>query len=99
MVGGDFNFSDFLSELRTMTEYNIAMRSEAEPMATRTTHPFNTCANSSCVSPTGFPKSTLVARGANTQLDPSCVSAPLVTNVDLFACFAERLFKSSSISY
>ena len=44
----------------------------------------------------GFHKSTLVARGANTQLDPSCVSA---TNVDLFACFAERLFKSSSISY
>ena len=26
------------------------------------------------------------------QLDPSCVSAPLATNVDLFACFAERLF-------
>ena len=31
----------------------------------------------------------------NTQLDPSCVSAPLATNVDLFVCFAERLFKSS----
>ena len=44
-------------------------------------------------------KSTLVARGANTQLDPSCVSAPPATNVDLFACFAEHLFKSSSISY
>ena len=33
------------------------------------------------------------------QLDPSCVSAPPATDVDLFACFAERLFKSSSISY
>ena len=43
----------------------------------------------------GFHKSTLVARGADTQLDPSCVSAPLATNVDLFACFAEHLFKSS----
>ena len=32
----------------------------------------------------GFHKSTLVARGANTQLDPSCVSAPPATNVDLF---------------
>ena len=42
----------------------------------------------------GFHKSTLVARGTNTQLDPSCVSAPLATNVDLFACFAERLFKN-----
>ena len=31
--------------------------------------------------------------------DRSCVSAPPATNVDLFACFAERLFKSSSISY
>ena len=31
----------------------------------------------------GFHKSTLVARGANTQLDPSCVSAPPATNVDL----------------
>ena len=47
----------------------------------------------------GFHKSTLVARGGNTQLDPSCVSAPPATNVDLFACFTERLFKSSSISY
>ena len=47
----------------------------------------------------GFQKSTLVARGANTQLYPSCVSAPPATNVDLFACFAERLFKSSSVSY
>ena len=47
----------------------------------------------------GFHKSTLVARGANTQLGPSCVSAPLATNVDLFVCFAERLFKSSPISY
>ena len=35
---------------------------------------------------------------ADTQLDPSCVSALLATNVDLFACFAECLFKSSSIS-
>ena len=43
----------------------------------------------------GFDKSTLVARGADTQLDPSCVLAPPATNVDLFACFAERLFKSS----
>ena len=34
-----------------------------------------------------FHKSTLVARGADTQLDPSCVSAPPATNVDLFACF------------
>ena len=41
----------------------------------------------------GFHKSTIVARGANTQLDPSFVAAPLRTNVDLFACFAERLFK------
>ena len=49
--------------------------------------------------PMGLHKTTLVARGANTQLDPSCVSAPLATNVDLFACFVERLFKSSSISY
>ena len=47
----------------------------------------------------GFNKSTLVARSANKQVDPSCVSAPLAINVDLFACFAERLFKSSSISY
>ena len=45
----------------------------------------------------GFHKSTLVARGANT-LDPSCVSAPLAINVDLFTCFAERLSKPSSIS-
>ena len=29
-------------------------------------------------------KSTLVARGAVTQLDPSCVSAPLATNVDVW---------------
>ena len=29
-------------------------------------------------------KSTLVARGADMQLDPSCVSAPLATNVDLW---------------
>ena len=28
------------------------------------------------------------------QLDPSCVSAPLATNMDLFAFFAERLFKN-----
>ena len=41
----------------------------------------------------GFHKSTIAARGANTQLDPSFVSAPQATNVDLFACFAERLFK------
>ena len=47
----------------------------------------------------GFHKSTLVARGANTQLDPSSVSAPPATNVDLFACFAERLFKLFPISY
>ena len=33
----------------------------------------------------GFHKSTLVARGANTQLNPSCISAPPATNVDLFA--------------
>ena len=39
----------------------------------------------------GFHKSTLVARGADTQLVLSWVSAPL-------ACFVERLFKSSSIS-
>ena len=36
-----------------------------------------------------FHQSTLVARGANTQLDPGCVSAPLATSVDLFACFAK----------
>ena len=47
----------------------------------------------------GFHKFTLVVRGANTQLDISCVSAPPATNVDLFACFAERLFKSSQSSY
>ena len=47
----------------------------------------------------GFHKSTLVAIGANRQLDPSCVSAPLATNVDLFVCVPERLFKSSSISH
>ena len=47
----------------------------------------------------GFHKSTLVARDANSQLDPSCVSVPPAINVDLFACFAERWFKSSSISY
>ena len=35
--------------------------------------------------PMGFHKSTLVARGAIMQLDPSCVSAPLATNMDLFA--------------
>ena len=28
--------------------------------------------------------STLVARGADTQLDPNCVSAPLATNVDFW---------------
>ena len=33
------------------------------------------------------------------QLDLSCISAPPATNGDLFACFAECLFKSSSISY
>ena len=31
----------------------------------------------------GYHKSTLVARGANTQLDPSCVSVPPATNVEL----------------
>ena len=31
----------------------------------------------------GLHKSTLVARGADTQLDSSCVSAPLAINVDL----------------
>ena len=41
----------------------------------------------------GFYKSTLVARGTDTQLDPSCISVPLATNVDLFAFFAERLLK------
>ena len=29
-------------------------------------------------------KSTLVARGADTQLGSSCISAPLATNVDLW---------------
>ena len=48
---------------------------------------------------TGFHKSSLVARGANTQIDPSCVSAPLATKVDLFVCFAEGLFISSPIRY
>ena len=47
----------------------------------------------------GFHEYTVVARGANTQLDPGFVSAPPATNVYLLACFAERLFKSSSISY
>ena len=46
----------------------------------------------------GFHKSTLAASGADTQLDRNCVLAPLATNVDLFVCFEERLFKSSSIS-
>ena len=45
-----------------------------------------------------FHKSTLVGRGADTQLDSSGVSVLLATNVDLFVCLAERLFKSSSIS-
>ena len=49
--------------------------------------------------PMGFHKSMLVTRDANSQLDPSCVSAPPATNVDLFERFAERLFKSYSISY
>ena len=31
--------------------------------------------------PTGFLKTTLVARGTDTQLDPSCVSAPLAINL------------------
>ena len=44
--------------------------------------------------PMGFHKYTLVARGANMQLYLSCVSAPPATNVDLLACFAERLFKN-----
>ena len=48
------------------------------------------CMTSTIVALMGFHKSTLVARGANMQLDPSCVSAPPATNVDLFACFAER---------
>ena len=42
-----------------------------------------------------FHKSTLVTRGAEMQLDLSCVSAPLANNVDLFACFVVRLFKST----
>ena len=45
------------------------------------------------IGPMGFHKSTLVTRGANMQLDPSWGTAPPATNVDLFACFAERLFK------
>ena len=47
----------------------------------------------------GFHKSMLVANGTDAQLDPSYVSVPPATIVDLFACFAERLFKSSSISF
>ena len=43
----------------------------------------------------GFHKFTFVARGTDTQLGLSCVAAPLATNVNLFACFAECLFKSS----
>ena len=46
----------------------------------------------------GFHKSTLVARGADSQLDPSCVSAPLEANVDLFICVAERLLKSACLN-
>ena len=46
----------------------------------------------------GFHKSTLVANGANTQLGCSCVLASLATNMDLFGCFAERLFKSFLVS-
>ena len=49
--------------------------------------------------PMGFHRSMLVANGTDAQLDPSYVSVPPATNVDLFACFAERLFKSSSISF
>ena len=37
-------------------------------------------------------KSTLVARGADTQLGSSCVSAPLATNVNLW-----NLIKSRSL--
>ena len=36
-------------------------------------------------------KSTLVARGADTQLDPYCVSAPLATNVDLWCAIIAGL--------
>ena len=46
----------------------------------------------------GFHKSMLVARGANTQLDPSCVSAPLATNVDLFVCFAESFLNHPQLA-
>ena len=44
----------------------------------------------------GFHKSTLVTinRGADTQLDPSCVSAPLATNVDLL-----HLLRNGCLNY
>ena len=59
------------------------------------------CRHFKCYSINGIPQIHVshVSTGGHTQLASSCVSAYLATNVDLFACFAERLFKSSSISY
>ena len=37
-------------------------------------------------------KSMLVARGADTQLESSCVSAPLATNVDLWNPITASVF-------
>ena len=47
------------------------------------------------VIPMAFHKSPL---GANMQLYLSCVSAPPATNVDLFACFAERLLNHPQLA-
>ena len=40
----------------------------------------------------GLPQIHVSRYRRNTQPYPSCVSASPVTNVDLFACFTERLF-------
>ena len=47
----------------------------------------------------GFHRYTLVARGADTQLDPSCVSAPPATNVELFACFADACLNRPQLEF
>ena len=41
----------------------------------------------------GLPQIHVSRQRRNMQLDPSCVSAPPATSVDLLACFAERSFK------
>ena len=44
-------------------------------------------------------KSTLVARGADTQLGFSCVSAPLATNVDLWNLIMFVVYKTCANDY